>query len=56
MQKYINTIVKKALDEDLLPSGEVTTNLIRYEIDSTIGSVLATQDRHIAALLYCIFA
>ena len=27
-QKYINLIVKKALDEDLKPHGDITTNLI----------------------------
>ena len=27
-QKYINSIVKKALEEDLRPNGDITTNLI----------------------------
>ena len=27
-QKYINRIVKKALNEDLKPNGDITTNLI----------------------------
>ena len=31
-QKYINVhIVKKALDEDLKPSGDITTNLISFK-------------------------
>ena len=31
MQKYINTIVKNALDEDLKPHGDITTNLISFK-------------------------
>ena len=27
-KKYINSVVKKALDEDLKPKGDITTNLI----------------------------
>ena len=27
-QKYINNVVKKALSEDLLPKGDLTTNLL----------------------------
>ena len=27
-QKYINGIVKKALNEDLKPDGDITTNLL----------------------------
>ena len=27
-QKYINTVVKKALSEDLYPKGDLTTNLL----------------------------
>ena len=30
-QKYINRIVKKALDEDLKPLGDITTNLINFQ-------------------------
>ena len=30
-QNYINTIVKKALLEDLYPKGDLTTNLISFK-------------------------
>ena len=30
-QKYINTVVKKALKEDLNPRGDITTNLISFK-------------------------
>ena len=30
-QKYINSVVKKALDEDLKPRGDITTNLISFK-------------------------
>ena len=29
-QKYISSICKLALNEDLYPSGDITTNLIKY--------------------------
>ena len=29
--KYINTIVRKALNEDLKPLGDITTNLIKLK-------------------------
>ena len=35
MQKYINTIVKKALEEDLNPHGDITTNLISFKDKKT---------------------
>ena len=31
-QKYINSVVKKALEEDLKPRGDITTNLISLKI------------------------
>ena len=29
-QKYISSVVKKALDEDLKPMGDITTKLIKF--------------------------
>jgi len=53
MQKYINSIVKKALDEDLKPRGDVTTNLISYKNKKIIAKIIAKQDGIIAGLNFC---
>ena len=44
MQKYINTIVKKALDEDLKPHGDITTNLISFKNKKTKAQIIAKQN------------
>ena len=36
-QKYINSVVKKALDEDLRPRGDLTTNLINLKNKKVIA-------------------
>ena len=39
-QKYINSVVKKALDEDLKPRGDITTRLITFKNkNTTIGFI-----------------
>ena len=48
MQKYINTIVKKALDEDLKPSGDITTNLISFKNKKATAKIIAKQNGIIA--------
>ena len=53
MQKYINTIVKKALDEDLKPSGDITTNLISFKNKKAKAQIIAKQDGVIAGLDFC---
>ena len=53
MQKYINTIVKKALDEDLKPHGDITTNLIRFKNKKTKAQIVAKQNGVIAGLDFC---
>jgi len=53
VQKYINTIVKKALDEDLKPHGDITTNLIRFKNKKTKAQIIAKQNGVIAGLDFC---
>ena len=42
-QKYINSVVKKALDEDLKPRGDITTNLISFKNKKTKAKIIAKQ-------------
>ena len=53
MQKYINTIVKKALDEDLKPHGDITTNLISFKNKKAKAQIIAKQNGVIAGLDFC---
>ena len=52
-QKYINTIVKKALDEDLNPCGDITTNLISFKNKKIKAKIIAKQNGVIAGLDFC---
>ena len=52
-QKYINSIVKKALDEDLNPKGDITTNLISIKNKSSSAKIIAKQNGVIAGLDFC---
>jgi len=52
-QKYINSIVKKALDEDLKPHGDITTNLINFKNKKTKAKIIAKQNGIIAGLDLC---
>jgi nicotinate-nucleotide pyrophosphorylase (carboxylating) len=49
-QIYINSIVKKALDEDLKPKGDITTNLISFKNKKTTAKIIAKQNGVIAGL------
>ena len=40
-QKYINSVVKKALDEDLKPRGDITTNLISFKNKKSKAKIIA---------------
>ena len=53
MQKYIYTIVKKALDEDLKPLGDITTNLISFKNKKAKAKIIAKQNGIIAGLDFC---
>ena len=52
-QKYINSIVQKALDEDLKPSGDITTNLISFKNKKSKAKIIAKQSGIIAGLDFC---
>jgi nicotinate-nucleotide pyrophosphorylase (carboxylating) len=53
VQKYINTIVKKALEEDLRPLGDITTNLISFKDKKAKAQIIAKQNGIIAGLDFC---
>ena len=52
-QKYIYSIVKKALEEDLSPRGDITTNLITAKDKIIKAKIIAKQDGIIAGLEFC---
>ena len=52
-QKYINTVVKKALSEDLFPKGDLTTNLLASRNRIIKARIIAKQDGVISGLDFC---
>ncbi len=52
-QKYINSVVKKALLEDLSPSGDLTTNIISSKNNTIIAKIIAKQNGIISGLNFC---
>ena len=52
-QTYIKSVVKKALDEDLKPDGDITTNLISFKNKKTTAKIIAKQNGVIAGLNFC---
>ena len=52
-QKYINFVVKNALDEDLKPRGDITTNLISLKNKRSKAKIIAKQNGVIAGLDFC---
>ena len=52
-QKYINSVVKKALDEDLKPKGDITTNLISFKNKKSKAKIIAKQNGVIAGINFC---
>ena len=52
-QSYINTIVRKALEEDLRPRGDITTNLITAKDKIVKAKIIAKQDGVVAGLDFC---
>ena len=52
-QSYINTIVRKALEEDLRPRGDITTNLITSKDKIMKAKIIAKQDGVMAGLEFC---
>ena len=51
--KYIKTVVKKALSEDLSPKGDLTTNLITSKNKIVKAKIIAKQDGIISGLDFC---
>ena len=52
-QKYISYVVKKALDEDLKPMGDVTTKLIKFNNKKIKAKIIAKQNGVIAGIDFC---
>ena len=52
-QKYINSVVKKALEEDLKPRGDITTNLISFKNKKSKAKIIAKQNGIVAGLDFC---
>ena len=52
-QFYIRSVVKRALDEDLRPRGDITTDLIKLKNEIIKARILAKQDGVIAGLEFC---
>ena len=52
-QPYIKSTVKKALEEDLRPRGDITTNLINSKNKIIKAKIIAKQDGIIAGLEFC---
>ena len=52
-QKYINSLVKKALLEDLSPKGDLTTNLIIQKNKIIKAKIIAKQSGIISGLDFC---
>ena len=50
---YIKSVVKKALEEDLRPRGDITTNLINSKNKMIKAKIIAKQDGIIAGLDFC---
>ena len=52
-QSYIKSVVKKALEEDLRPRGDITTNLINSKNKIIKAKIIAKQDGIIAGIDFC---
>ena len=52
-QSYIKFVVKKALEEDLRPRGDITTKLINSKNKIIKAKIVAKQDGIIAGLEFC---
>jgi len=52
-QSYIKFVVRKALEEDLRPRGDITTNLIASKDEIIKAQIIAKQDGVLAGLEFC---
>ena len=52
-QEYINSVVKKALKEDLKPMGDITTKLVKFSNKKITAKIIAKQNGVIAGIEFC---
>ena len=52
-QNYINSVVKKALKEDLKPMGDITTRLVKFSNKKIAAKIIAKQNGVIAGIEFC---
>ena len=52
-QFYIKSLVKKALDEDLKPRGDITTKIIKFKNKKVKAQIIAKQNGVISGLDFC---
>jgi len=52
-QFYIKSVVRKALEEDLKPRGDITTNIVSAKNKIIKARIIAKQDGVIAGLEFC---
>ena len=52
-QSYINSVVRKAIEEDLRPRGDITTNLITSKDKIIKAKIIAKQEGVMAGLEFC---
>ncbi len=52
-QRYIKLVVKKSLEEDLKPKGDITTNLLSFKNKKAKAKIVAKQNGIIAGLDFC---
>ena len=52
-QFYIKSVVRKALEEDLSPIGDITTNIVSEKNKIIKARIIAKQDGVIAGLEFC---
>ena len=52
-QKYINNVVSKALAEDLVPNGDITTKLLNPKNEKIKAKIISKQEGIISGLEFC---
>ncbi len=52
-QKYINNVVSKALAEDLVPNGDITTKLLNSKNEKIKAKIISKQEGIISGLDFC---
>ncbi len=52
-QKYINSVIKQALLEDLYPRGDITTNLINFKNKVIKAKIISKQNGIVSGLDFC---